>query len=242
MTPFQDSLLTADENRRMFDEIARRYDLLNRLLSLGFDQSWRRKAVKALAPENGAKVLDIGCGTGDIILEILRQFPLCQVCGIDPSAPMLDLARAKIQKAGISDHVELKTGDALALDFADASLGGAISAFCLRNVTERACALAEMKRVLQPAGRAVILELTVPRSHTLRWGHRLYNRHLVPFLGRLLSRHSAYQYLVDSIQDFPEPDIILEMMRAVGFSHPKFFPLMGGAVSIFVGSASAYPR
>ena len=135
--------MSADDNRRMFDRIARRYDLMNRLLSGGLDRRWRRKAVETLAPRPGGRYLDVGCGTGDLAVEILRQCAGASVVGIDPAEGMLAIAEAKIAQAGLASGASFQTGDAEALDFDDGSMAGVISAFCLRNIAHRTRALME---------------------------------------------------------------------------------------------------
>lgn len=213
----------------MFAQIARRYDLLNDLLSLRQARRWRRKAVEILAPQNDHRYLDAGCGTGDVALELLRQAPGATVVGIDPVQAMLDLAVAKAARAG---RAIFQPGDVTDLKFADCSFAGVITAFCFRNVADRRRALAEIKRVLAPGGRLVILELTVPSGPLLRYGHRCYSR-FVPLLGRMFSRGSAYRYLVDSIQNFPRPPEIVALLDQAGFRQARHKPLTGGAVTIF---------
>ncbi len=184
----RDSLISADDNRQMFDRIARRYDLMNGLMSGGLDRRWRRKAVKLLTPRSGGRYLDVGCGTGDLAMEILRQCPAAEVIGIDPAEEMLAIAKAKIARKGIADRASFQPGDAESLDFADGELAGVISAFCLRNIAHRAKALAEMRRVIAPGGRAVILELTTPTNPIVRAGHWLHTRCFVPVAGRCVAR------------------------------------------------------
>ncbi len=228
-----DTLIPPEENRRMFDLVARRYDLLNTLLSLGLARRWRRKAVEILAPQNDQRYLDAGCGTGDVALELLRQAPGAAVVGLDPALAMLDLAAAKAARSDLSDRAVFQPGDITALDFPDCSFAGVITAFCFRNVADRRKALAEINRVLTPGGRLVILELTVPSGRFLRCGHRVYSR-LVPLLGCAFSRGSAYRYLVDSIQNFPRPPEIVALLDQAGFRQPRHVPLTGGVVTVFV--------
>lgn len=232
----RDSLISADDNRQMFDRIARRYDLMNGLMSGGLDRRWRRKAVKLLTPRSGGRYLDVGCGTGDLAMEILRQCPAAEVIGIDPAEEMLAIAKAKIARKGIADRASFQPGDAESLDFADGELAGVISAFCLRNIAHRAKALAEMRRVIAPGGRAVILELTTPTNPIVRAGHWLHTRCFVPVAGRCVARGGgAYTYLVDSVRDFTQTPQVLEMMAEVGFAEPACMRLAGGVVTIFVG-------
>ena len=231
----RDSLISADDNRRMFDRIARRYDLLNKVVSLGMDRGWRRKAVAEMDPRAGERFLDVGCGTGDMGIEILRRQGGAKVVGIDLAEGMLDIARGKVAAAGLGGDVSFRIGDAERQAFDEGSFDGVVSAFCIRNVAHRALALEEMGRVIRPGGRAVILELTRPRGRALRAAHRLYNRWVVPLAGRVLSSGQAYRYLVDSIEDFPDPDHITTTMGEAGFRDVRRIGLTGGVVTLFVG-------
>ena len=233
----RDSLLSARDNWCMFDGIALRYDRMNRLLSLGLDRRWRRRAVAALNPQPGQRYLDVGSGTGDVAIEILRQAAGATVVGIDPAQQMLEIAQAKVQSAGLEGRIGFQAGDVTALPFDDGVFSGVISAFCIRNVSHRLRALAEMRRVLAPAGRVVTLELTVPVSRLVRLGHRLYTRWLVPLAGSLVARREAYRYLVDSIEDFPRPQDVQSTLEEAGFGSTTCVRLSGGIVSIFVSRA-----
>lgn len=233
--PARDSLIDADENRRMFDAIARRYDLMNCVISLGLDRRWRRKAVGSLDPAGGP-VLDIGTGTGDIAIEIIRQWADATVAGLDPAAQMLSIAARKIERAGVSASVSLQAGDALALPYADGSFSGAITAFCLRNVEDRPQMLREMHRVLRPGGRAVVLELSVPPNRLMRLLHAIHGRVFIPLAARLLSRGQAYRYLIESVRALPPPEAILSVMKDAGFESLRHIPLTFGVVSIYVGA------
>lgn len=234
--PTGDALIGAEDSRRMFDRIARRYDRANRLLSLGLDGRWRRSAVSALAPRPHGRYLDVGCGTGDIALEILRQCPDADVVGIDPSEQMLALAAEKARRARRAEKVSFQIGDATTMALPADSFAGVACAFCYRNLTDRAAALAQMRRATSTGGRVVLLELTVPSRPLLRLGHRAYNRWLVPLAGRVLTGSGgAYHYLADSIRDLPPPPEICEQMTAAGFDEVVHRPLSGGVVGLFVG-------
>ena len=137
--------------------------------------------------------------------------------------------------AGCRESCSFAAGEASALAYTDASFSGVITAFCLRNIEDRRAALGEMRRVIRPGGRLVILELTVPGGWLLRMLHRVYNRTFVPFAARLLSRGSAYRYLVESIEGFPPPEPVPAMMSDAGFEQVRHIPLTGGVVSVFVG-------
>jgi len=234
----RDALLSAEDNRAMFDRIARRYDLMNTILSLGHHARWRRRAVRKMKPRAGGRYLDVGCGTADVAIEILRQCPDCQVVGIDPAEGMLDIGRRKLAAARLADRARLQTGDAVRLPLESNTFDAAIAAFCLRNVTDRAAALAEMGRVVRPGGLVVILELTRPRKRLLRLGHRIYTRAFAPLLGAIIARdRGAYRYLVDSVMDFPAPQAVLEMMTPANLANPSETPMTGGAVTVFIAEA-----
>ncbi len=230
----RDTLISAEENREMFDRIAKNYDAANRAISLGMDRGWRRKTVQLLSPFRGGRYLDIGTGTGDLVFEVLDQSPNVIVDGIDPSEQMLAIARDKAAKRGIGDSVSFFTADALDLPMGSDTYDGIVSGFCFRNIERRQKALEEMRRVLKPGGMLAILEATYPESALVRFGYKLYMP-VVPLVGRLLGGGSAYKYLVDSIEDFPRPETVTDMFSAAGFAHVQCTPLTFGSVCIFSG-------
>jgi demethylmenaquinone methyltransferase/2-methoxy-6-polyprenyl-1,4-benzoquinol methylase len=223
----------------MFDGIAPRYDLLNRLMSFGLDRGWRRKTVRALALEPGARVLDLATGTADVAMAIARACPGCRVVGVDPSLGMLEVGRRKIADAGLAEQVSLQAGDAQALDFEDRSFDGVCIAFGIRNVPDRARALAEMARVTRPGGRVAILELSEPRRGLLAPLARFHIRKLVPRLGALLSGSREYHYLQSSIAAFPAPEDFADLMRAAGMDVLAVTPLSFGVCHLYVGTPAA---
>ena len=235
MSRGRDTLIPADENRRMFDAIAGRYDLMNRLISLGFDHGWRRRAVELLGPVGGARYLDVGTGTGDLAIEILHQQPDAEVVGVDPAGEMLAIAREKTGAANLASAVSFHEGDATALPFEEGAFAGAVTGFCIRNVEDRLQALSEMLRVLRPGGRLIVLELSVPTGATMATLHRVFGRTVLPATARLLSRRQAYRYLVDSVDALPPPEQILTMLDEAGFEETEAIPLTWGVVSIFSG-------
>ena len=217
----------------MFDRIAGRYDLLNRIISLGLDRRWRRQAVEIVA-NDGANVLDLATGTGDVALEIARQAPGARVVGLDPSPRMLEEAEVKVRNAGCADRIELLPGRAETLPFDDGAFDGAIIAWGIRNVADRPAALREMARVVRSDGRVVILEGTEPRSHPLAFPARFYMHHLVPRLGAWLSRAKEYRYLQTSIAAFPPPAAFASLMTANGLDVLEVRPLTFGVCGLFV--------
>lgn len=234
MSNDRDTLISAEENREMFDRIAKNYDTANRALSMGMDKSWRRKAIGRLTPFRGGRYLDIGTGTGDLVFEILRQSAHVLVDGIDPAERMLEVARAKASSLSLGDAVSFFNADALDLPMESETYDGIVSAFCFRNLEHRQKALEEMLRVLKPGGMLVILEATYPENGFVRLGYKLYTQ-LVPIIGKILGGGAAYKYLVDSIEDFPKPQAVVEMFRNAGFSNVQCLPLTFGSVSIFSG-------
>lgn len=240
--PTRDALIPADENRRMFDRIARHYDLLNALMSLGLHRIWRRRAIETLDSKGLARgyrhFLDIGCGTGDVAIALLKNDPEARVTGIDLSTPMIEIADQKTRAAGLQSRAIYQTGDATALVFGEQFFDGIVSAFCLRNIEDRAKAFEEMLRVLRPGGTVAILELNKPASALPLWVHHFYTRRVIPFLGSLLSQGSAYRYLADSIEHFPAPDTIVSEMTAAGFTQAGHIPLTGGFVTLFTARAT----
>jgi demethylmenaquinone methyltransferase/2-methoxy-6-polyprenyl-1,4-benzoquinol methylase len=218
----------------MFDMIAPRYDLLNRLMSFGVDQRWRNKTVDALELKSGSRVLDLATGTADLALKVLQRHPDTQVVGVDPSEGMLEVGRRKVAAKGLTRVCELKVGDAQALPFEDKSFDGLCMAFGIRNVPDRALALREMARVVRPDGRIAILELSEPRQGLLGPMARFQIRTVVPFMGRLLSGAREYRYLQQSIASFPEPEVFANLMRESGLEVLRVTPLTFGVCCLYV--------
>jgi demethylmenaquinone methyltransferase/2-methoxy-6-polyprenyl-1,4-benzoquinol methylase len=235
----RDSLISAAENRRMFADIVERYDLLNRLLSLGLDRRWRRLAVASVQPAAGGCYLDIGCGTGDMALELKRQAPAATVRGIDPVTGMLAVGRTKVAQAGLTTAIGFEVADACHLPYPEQSFDGITCAFCIRNVEDRAAVLAEMLRVLRPGARIAILELSEPRGLLMGLLNRAYSSLWVPLLGALLSRGQAYRYLIESIRSFPPAQTLLGEIAGAGFVQPSARPLTGGVVTLFSAAAGS---
>jgi demethylmenaquinone methyltransferase/2-methoxy-6-polyprenyl-1,4-benzoquinol methylase len=231
----QDSLISAEENRAMFDRIAGYYDGTNRILSLGLDGHWRRRAVQRLSPHHKGRYLDVGCGTGDVSIEILRQAPGSTVIGIDRSEKMLEIGRTKITQAGLQDSISLDVADVLDLNFPDDNFDGAITSFCIRNVTDRRRGIEEIRRVVRPGGLLVILELTEPTGWLMKPLFRIYAGVIMPLVTKAMSSVSAYRYLSASMADFPAPDTFTHLMSEAGFVKVEHKHMTGGIVTLFVG-------
>ncbi|WP_206524435.1 bifunctional demethylmenaquinone methyltransferase/2-methoxy-6-polyprenyl-1,4-benzoquinol methylase UbiE [Lujinxingia sediminis] len=222
---------------RFFDAIAARYDLLNRIISLGQDGYWRNKAVKALQLPEGARFLDLATGTADLAIVSAKRHRDLKVVGLDPSAEMLANGRVKVSKANLDGRVELVLGDAQNLPFEDNSFDGVAISFGIRNVPDRRKALQEMNRVARPGGRVVILELSEPRTGLLASPARFYIHHVVPRIGGLISGSKEYRYLQESIAAFPTADAFANLMREVGLTNVNASTLSFGAVNLFTANA-----
>jgi demethylmenaquinone methyltransferase/2-methoxy-6-polyprenyl-1,4-benzoquinol methylase len=218
----------------MFDHIAGRYDLLNRVMSMGIDQSWRRKTVAAMALPAEARVLDLATGTGDLALMIARIHPDARVVGSDPSSRMLEVGADKVARSGLADRVQLQAGDAQALPYEDDSFDGCCIAFGIRNVPDRSAALAEMARVTKPGGRIAVLELGEPSIGWLSPIARFHVRKVIPKIGGMLSGSREYKYLQESIAAFPSADDFAKQMQACGLNVLDVKPLTFGACTLFV--------
>ena len=230
------TLTTADDGSgQMFDRIASRYDLLNRLLSFGSDQRWRRSAVRALGLTGPARVLDLATGTADVAILVAQTHPDCTVVGLDPSQRMLHLAHKKVLRAGLSRNIELGPGQAQDLPFDDKSFDGVCIAFGIRNVPDRSLALREICRVLKPGARVSILELTEPPPTLLGRLARVQVHVIVPWLGAVLSGSREYRYLQRSIRAFPAAPQFCKMMTEAGLSRVTMKSFSAGACHLFVG-------
>jgi demethylmenaquinone methyltransferase/2-methoxy-6-polyprenyl-1,4-benzoquinol methylase len=222
--------------REMFDSIAPRYDLLNRLLSFRQDVIWRKKMVSEMAiPVNG-RVLDMACGTGDVAMETCRQKgPLVKVIGMDFSPGMLRLAQEKIGR-NRNQTISLLAGDALALPFGVASFHAVTIAFGIRNIQDKVGALKAFYRSLLPGGMVLVLELATPKKTRLRDAYLTYFQKVLPLIGRLFSKHNyAYSYLPDSVSRFPTPNEFITLMSEAGFVRITCRRLTLGIANLFVG-------
>jgi demethylmenaquinone methyltransferase/2-methoxy-6-polyprenyl-1,4-benzoquinol methylase len=221
----------ADKVRAMFGAIAPAYDLNNRLHSLGRDQSWRRRAVRAAQVKPGDTVLDIACGTGDLT-ELFARSPAASITGVDFTPAMLDIAREKLGRrpAGQRAKVTYEEGDAQNLRFADASADVISIAFGIRNVADPAAAVREFARILRPGGRLVILEFDTPRFPPARWLNSLYCGLVMPRTATLISRDrsGAYRYLPKSVGKFMSREAMCDLLARSGFRDVSAKPLTLG--------------
>jgi demethylmenaquinone methyltransferase / 2-methoxy-6-polyprenyl-1,4-benzoquinol methylase len=223
--------------RDMFDGIARRYDLLNRLLSLRQDVSWRRKMVSALKLSHKDMVLDVACGTGDVMIEVLRQNNhIQQVVGVDFSLPMLQIAKKKLNAIRNDGAVRLIAGNGLHLPFPAESFTSVTIAFGIRNIVDRKKALTVFFDCLRPGGALAVLELTTPENRFLQSLYLLYFKRLLPKIGALFSKHlKAYSYLPESVIGFPRACEFAEIMKEAGFRNIQWRHLTLGVATLFLG-------
>jgi len=222
----------------MFDGIADRYDLLNRIISLGIDQRWRKKTVAALEMKPGERVLDLATGTADLAMMVARTELQVQVVGLDPSLKMLAVGERKITAAGLGSQISLVEGNAETLPFPTDSYDRVCMAFGIRNVPDRSKALREMARVTRTDGRIAILELAEPKQGVMGGLARFHVHTMVPWLGSLLSGSAEYRYLQRSIAAFPDAPEFSKQMQSCGLKVLGVEPLTFGVATLYVATPS----
>jgi demethylmenaquinone methyltransferase/2-methoxy-6-polyprenyl-1,4-benzoquinol methylase len=225
--------------RRMFGEIAGRYDFLNHLLSLGVDRYWRWQTVRRVPPRGVAPLLDLCTGTGDLALAYFKRTKgAMPIVAADFCPEMLTIGRQKGIRAGANGQMTFVEADAQRLPFPDDSFQIVSVAFGLRNVADTDQGLREMTRVCRPDGQVAVLEFSLPRRRPLRGMYRWYFRHVLPRIGQALSRNrsSAYAYLPASVGEFPSGEALAERMRAVGLREVSFTPLTFGVATLYIGT------
>ncbi len=222
--------------QQMFGTIAPRYDFLNRLLSFGIDRRWRTKAVRLLKYGEGARILDVATGTGDVALEIARSTPVSvRITGADFCREMVELGEVKVAASPYGSRIDFRVAPCEDLPFPDNTFDSITIAFGIRNVVDRKLGLAEMWRVLRPGGRLIILEFSTPRSRLFRQLYYFYFRRLLPVIGGLFSRYNAYKYLPDSVLEFPSHEESSRMIAEAGFKSIHIKELTFGIASIYAG-------
>ena len=236
ITPYKDS----DTSKKvqvaaMFDSIAARYDFLNHFLSFGIDKGWRRKAIKLLKAYQPKQMLDIATGTGDFAIEALKLDPE-KITGVDISTGMLAEGRKKMERLGVDGKVVLIEGDSENLPFEAETFEAITVAFGVRNFENLAKGLEEMHRVLRPGGVTCVLEFSRPRSFPMKQLYHFYSFRILPYWGRFFSKdRTAYNYLPESVQAFPDGSDFLAYMRNAGFKNTREYRLTFGIATIYLG-------
>ncbi len=224
---------------KVFDRIARRYDLLNRILSFGLDQKWRRGISPFLPSKQKITLLDLATGTADLPIALLgtsAQARFNRMIGMDMSDNMLTIGRLKVRQKKYHDQILLKKGDAMSIPYPHHTFDAVSMAFGIRNVENPSICLNEIYRVLKPNGKCLILEFSIPSSPFLRFFYRLYMKAMLPIIGGVLSGNfKAYQYLNSSIQEFPYGTAFCQLIEKSGFSDVKAVPFSGGIVTLYHG-------
>ncbi|MFN0214665.1 MAG: bifunctional demethylmenaquinone methyltransferase/2-methoxy-6-polyprenyl-1,4-benzoquinol methylase UbiE [Saprospiraceae bacterium] len=237
VTPYGSKAGKKAEVEQMFDRIAPRYDLLNRVLSMGIDVWWRKRAISYLMAGKPSDILDVATGTADVALLMAKKLKPKQIIGIDIANQMLELGRKKITDQGLLDVISLETGDCEQLRFAERTFDAVTVAFGVRNFENLEKGLSEMYRVLRPGGRVVILEFSKPGIFPIKQLYNTYFKYVLPFIGRLTSRDMrAYTYLFESVQVFPEGNQFTEILTNTGFNDPLCERLTLGICSIYTAT------
>jgi len=221
----------------MFGEIAARYDFLNHLLSLNIDKRWRRKTVREVPPVGNAPLLDLCTGTGDLALAYTQQ-TRAPIVAADFCPQMLSIGKQKAERAGLAQQIEFVEADAEQLPFATDRFQIVAVAFGLRNVSNTDVALEEMARVCAPGGKVAVLEFSSPRTWPLSAMYRFYFRRILPRIGQAIARNGsgAYEYLPNSVGEFPSYEALGERMRTAGLSKVEYTPLTFGVATLYVGT------
>ncbi len=236
VVPYKDKLDSKKEQvAEMFNKISPKYDLLNHLLSLGIDIIWRKKAINYLQKDAPKLILDIATGTGDFAIEALALNP-DKIIGVDISEGMLSEGRKKMVRRGLQEKIEMLMGDSEGLLFEDNKFDAVIVSFGVRNFENLEKGLADMYRVLKPGGKTVILEFSKPRSFPTKQAFGFYSHVILPQIGKIVSKdNSAYTYLPESVEAFPDGENFLAVLKKVGFHSTLCKPLTFGISSIYVG-------
>lgn len=237
VVPYQGSAQgKKDQVAEMFDDIAPRYDFMNRFLSAGIDVSWRKKALSELKSIKPQIMLDVATGTADVAIMAAHMLKPAKIIGIDISTGMLDLGRKKLLKEGLDGRIELQTGDSEAINFPDASFDAVTVAFGVRNFAHLEKGLSEIYRVLKPGGKLVVLEFSKPKIIGIQQFYNLYMGIVAPGMGKIFSKNrDAYQYLHDSVQKFPEGKAFTDILNQTGFKENTCKRLSLGICSIYTG-------
>jgi demethylmenaquinone methyltransferase/2-methoxy-6-polyprenyl-1,4-benzoquinol methylase len=219
----------------MFNAISPKYDALNRILSAGIDQSWRRKTLREIRATGALNLLDVATGTADLALALAKGIPGSRVVGVDISAGMLEVGRSKVRARDLEGRVRLDLGDGEQLPYEESSFDAVTVAFGVRNFENLEQGLRDMRRVLQPGGSLAVLEFSQPTAWPLRGLYLFYFKNILPRIGRMVSKDaSAYTYLPNSVQAFPYGEAFAAKLREAGFKSVRVRPLTFGIASLYL--------
>lgn len=219
----------------MFNAISPKYDALNRILSAGIDQSWRRKTLREIRATGALNVLDVATGTADLALALAKGIPGSKVVGVDISSGMLEVGRSKVRAKDLEGRVRLDLGDGEQLPYEESSFGAVTVAFGVRNFENLEQGLRDMRRVLEPGGTLAVLEFSQPTAWPLRSLYLFYFKNILPRIGRMVSKDaSAYTYLPNSVQAFPYGEAFAAKLREAGFQSVRVRPLTFGVASLYL--------
>ncbi len=224
------------ESYKIFDEIAGTYDLLNHSLSMGIDVYWRNKMLKHLPHKESINALDLATGTGDVALTLVKDKRVKKITGLDLSKGMIDVGIQKVIKKGLDKKIFLMIGDGVNIPCGDSAFDLTTISFGIRNFSDPNKSLRDIHRVLKKDGRLMIMEFSIPTNFIVRNVYFFYFRHLLPFIGNIVSKHKdAYTYLNKSVEEFPYGDKFLGMMGSAGFKDLKMIPLTFGIATLYIG-------
>ena len=224
----------------MFNNIAPTYDRLNHIFSFSIDRLWRGRVVRMVRRMKPQRIMDLATGTGDLAIKMAKRIPKAHIMGVDLSENMLAVAADKVRRKGLDDHIALYQGEAERLDVGDDVLDVVTIAFGVRNFGDIDGSLREIARALQKGGHLVILEFSTPRNPIVRHLYRLYSNHVMKPVGGIVSKDKkAYNYLPDSIEEFPDPERFLDIMRHAGFEQCRRKSLSMGIAQIYIAQKPA---
>lgn len=237
ITPYHNQTVTKKEQvATMFNNISGTYDFLNHFMSLGIDILWRKKAIRQLKAQQPKSILDVATGTGDFAFEAIKILKPEKITGVDISVGMLEVAKKKIRERKLEHIFSVRLGDSEMLPFEDNQFDAITVAYGVRNYENLEKGLADMRRVLKPGGKIVILEFSKPQGFPVKQLYNFYFKHITPFFGKVFSKDArAYQYLPESVAAFPDGTAFTQLMERVGFSQTKQITLTFGISSIYTG-------
>ncbi len=236
ITPYNDKEPKVDQVRKMFNRIAPTYDRLNRIISLGMDKSWRRKALRMLLPYDPKNILDVATGTGDLAIELYETIPgVRSITGIDISDEMLRQGNRKIREMGLEQTINLQKQDCTSTTFDNETFDAITVAFGIRNVEDIPAALREFYRLLKPGTPALILELSEPRNSIVKRGYKIYANLFIPWVGNLIAHDpQAYSYLPKSVEAVPQREKMVSLLRDAGFQEAFYHSYNPGICTLYL--------